>query len=236
MQLYDFKMAPNARRVRIFVAEKRLDIPKIDVDLGSRGQLTEAYLKINPLGQVPALVLDDGTVITESTAICHYLEDVYPDPALCGCTPLERAQMMMWDRRVEQHGFAAVAEAFRNGSAFFKDRSVTGPADFPQIPALVERGTQRFANFLSLMEQRLGETEFVGGEHYGIADITALVTVDFARTIKGVTGGVNPRNSGGDGASRARTSKVQQVRLIANRGGAGSCGSRPSARRAPAPL
>ena len=138
---------------------------------------------------------DDGNRFARfdpHTAICHYLEDVYPDPPLCGCTPLERAQMMMWDRRVEQHGFAAVAEAFRNGSAFFKDRSVTGPADFPQIPALVERGTQRFANFLSLMEQRLGATEFVGGEHYGIADITALVTVDFARTIKGRIGENQP--------------------------------------------
>jgi len=188
MQLYDFKMAPNARRVRIFVAEKRLDIPKIDVDLGSRAQLHEAYLEINPLGEVPALVLDDGTVLTESTAICHYLEEVCPDPPLCGRTPLERAQMMMWDRRVEQHGFAAVAEAFRNSNPFFTDRSVTGPMDFPQIPALAERGKQRFANFLNFMEQRLGETEFVGGVCYGIADITALVTIDFARTIKGRIG------------------------------------------------
>jgi len=192
MKLFDYTMAPNARRVRIFIAEKRLVIPTVEVDLAKCSQLHEEYLEINPLAEVPALELDDGTVLTESTAICHYLEELYPEPLLCGRNPLERAQMMMWDRRVEFHGFAAVAEGFRNGNPFFKNRSIAGPANFPQIPELAERGKQRFANFLSLMEQRLGETEFVGGEQYGIADITALVTIDFARTIKGRIGDNQP--------------------------------------------
>lgn len=193
MQLYDFKIAPNARRVRIFLAEKGLEIAKIEVDLGRGAQLTEPYRKINPLAEVPALVLDDGTVLTESSAICRYLEELYPQPPLCGRTPLERAQMMMWDRRVEWHGFAAVAEGFRNSNPFFKNRGVSGPEDFPQIAELAERGKRRFANFLTLLEQRLGESEFVGGECYGIADITALVTIDFARTIKAGIG-ENQRN------------------------------------------
>ncbi|MEN3953108.1 glutathione S-transferase family protein [Iodidimonas sp. SYSU 1G8] len=183
MKLYDFKMAPNARRVRMFIAEKGLDIEKFEVDLGTRAQLGD-YRQLNPLAEVPALELDDGTILTESTAICRYLEEVYPDPPLVGRNPLERAQVMMWDRRVEQHGFAAVAEGFRNSSPVFKDRSVTGPADFPQIPELAERGKARFANFLVLLEQRLGESEFVSGARFAIADITALVTIDFARTIK----------------------------------------------------
>ena len=192
MQLYDFKMAPNARRVRVFVAEKGLDIPRVEIDLASRAQLNDDYRRINPLAEVPSLILDDGTILTESTAICRYLEEVYPDPPLCGRNPLERAQVMMWDRRVENHGFAAVSEAFRNGNPFFKDRSVTGPADFAQIPELAERGKQRFANFLVLLEQRLGETEFVSGERYGIADITAMVAIDFARVIRASIGDDQP--------------------------------------------
>ena len=192
MQLYDFKMAPNARRVRVFVAEKGLDIPRVEIDLASRAQLNDDYRSINPLAEVPSLILDDGTILTESTAICRYLEEVYPDPPLCGRNPLERAQVMMWDRRVENHGFAAVSEAFRNGNPFFKDRSVTGPADFAQIPELAERGKQRFANFLVLLEQRLGETEFVSGERYGIADITAMVAIDFARVIRASIGDDQP--------------------------------------------
>jgi glutathione S-transferase len=192
MQLYDFKMAPNARRVRVFVAEKGLDIPLVEVDLGSRAQLGGDYGQVNPMLEVPVLALDDGTVLTESTAICRYLEEVYPDPPLCGRNPLERAQVMMWDRRVEQHGFMAVSEAFRNGNAFFKDRAVTGPMDFAQIPELAERGKQRFANFLALMEKRLGESEYVAGERYGIADITAMVAIDFARVIRARIGDDQP--------------------------------------------
>ncbi|MBI1181107.1 MAG: glutathione S-transferase [Alphaproteobacteria bacterium] len=206
MLLYDFKMAPNARRVRVFAAEKGLDIPMQEVDLGNRAQLGADYLAVNPMGEVPALVLDDGTVLTESTAICRYLEEVYPDPPLCGRNPLERAQMMMWDRRVEQHGFAAVAEGFRNGNPFFKDRSVTGTTDFAQLPELAERGKQRFANFLELMEQRLGESEFVGGDRFSIADITALITIDFARTIKGAIGEHQPNLKRWYGAVNGRPS------------------------------
>ena len=209
MQLYDFKMAPNARRVRVFMAEKGLDIPLVEVDLGNRAQLNEDYRKVNPMMEVPALVLDDGTVLTESTAICRYLEEVYPDPPLCGRNPLERAQVMMWDRRVEQHGFMAVSEAFRNGNAFFKDRAVTGPMDFAQIPELAERGKQRFANFLAFLEQRLGESEHVAGERYSIADITAMVAIDFARVIRAKPGDDQPNLQRWHTAVAARPSAQQ---------------------------
>ena len=105
-----------------------------------------------------------------------------------GRNPLEKAQVMMWDRRVEQHGFAAVAEGFRNLNPFFENRSLTGPVDYPQIPDLGERGKARFPQFLDMLERRLAESEFIAGDRYSIADITALVTIDFSRTIKGEIG------------------------------------------------
>jgi glutathione S-transferase len=209
MRLYDFKMAPNARRVRVFIAEKGLDIPLVEVDLGSRAQLAGDYGKVNPMLEVPALELDDGTILTESTAICRYLEEVYPDPPLCGRNPLERAQVMMWDRRMEIHGFMAVSEAFRNGNAFFKDRAVTGPMDFQQIPELAERGKQRFANFLGMLERRLGEAEFVAGERYSIADITAMVAIDFARVIRVKLGDDQPNLQRWHAAMATRPSAQQ---------------------------
>ncbi|MFN3232820.1 MAG: glutathione S-transferase family protein [Alphaproteobacteria bacterium] len=184
MKLYNFEMAPNARRARIFIAEKGLDIPFEEVDLGSREQLSSDYMSTNPMAEVPSLELDDGTIITESTAICRYLEEVFPDPPLMGRNPIEKAQVMMWDRRVEQHGFAAVAEGFRNSNPFFENRSLTGPIDYPQIPALAERGKARFPAFLDMLDARLADNEFVAGERFSIADITALVTIDFSRTIK----------------------------------------------------
>ncbi|MDX1581574.1 MAG: glutathione S-transferase [Alphaproteobacteria bacterium] len=124
MKLYDFEMAPNCRRVRMFMAEKGIDIPKVEVNLGEKEQLKGDYDKINPLRQVPALELDDGTVLTESTAICLYLEDQQPEPNLLGQDGLEKAKIMMWDRRMEQNGFAAVAEAVRNSVPFFKGRGL----------------------------------------------------------------------------------------------------------------
>ena len=184
MKLYDFKMAPNARRVRVFAAEKGIDLLKEEVDLGKKAQLRPEFLAKNPFGAVPALELDDGTIITESTAICRYLEDVFPDPPLMGSNPIEKAQVMMWDRRVEQHGFDAVAEGFRNGNPFFADRSLTGTVDFPQLDVLAKRGPVRFANFLKMLDNHLANSEFIAGDRYSIADITALISCDFAKTIK----------------------------------------------------
>ncbi len=184
MKLYDYKMAPNARRVRIFAAEKGIDLPREEVDLGDRSQLKADYVAINDRGEVPALLLDDGSVLTESTAICLYLEGLHPEPSLFGTTPLEKARIMMWDRRVQLHGFDAVGEGFRNGNAFFKDRALAGPVDFPQIPALAERAPKRFAVFLQQLDARLAESPYLAGEDFSIADITALATCDFARTIK----------------------------------------------------
>ncbi len=184
MKLYDFGQAPNARRVRMFIAEKGIEIPVEVVDLGSKAQLDAAYIKINPVAEVPALELDDGTIITESSAICLYLEGIYPEPNLMGEDTLEKAQIFMWDRRVELNGFQAVGEAFRNSNPFFENRAITGTRDYAQIPALAERGVERTGDFFAALDERLGNSEYIAGDRFTIADITAFVAVDFARTIK----------------------------------------------------
>jgi glutathione S-transferase len=166
--------------VRIFLAEKGLEIPFVAVDLGKGEQHSEAYRAINPRRVVPTLVLEDGTAIGEVPAILRYLEEVHPQSPLHGTTPTERALTTMWERRVEQEGFASVMEAIRNTATGLKGRAIAGPHDYEQIPALAERSKLRVKNFFADLDVRLQEVPFVAGERYSIADITALVTVDFA--------------------------------------------------------
>jgi len=184
MKLYDYAQAPNPRRVRIFIAEKGLDIPVEEVDLGTRAQLGDEFLRVNPQAEVPALETDDGDILTETTAICHYLEGLHPEPNLLGATPLEKAQILMWDRRIELDGFAAVAEAFRNSSKGFVNRSVTGTHNYEQIPALIERGNARATAAFDAINTRLGQSEYIAGDRFTIADITAFVLCGFAKWIK----------------------------------------------------
>jgi glutathione S-transferase len=180
LKLYQATGSPNSRRVRIFLAEKGLEIPLIPVDLGKGEQHTEAYRAVNPRRVVPTLVLEDGTAIGEVPAIMRYIEEIHPQTALHGETAKERALTTMWERRVEQEGFASVMEAIRNTAAGLKGRAIAGPHDYDQIPALVERSKLRVKNFFGDLDARLKEVSFVAGERYSIADITALVTIDFA--------------------------------------------------------
>jgi glutathione S-transferase len=184
MKLYDFARAPNPRRVVMFIAEKGLDIPRVSIDLSSKAQLSGDYARINAMQQIPALELEDGTVITESVAICQYLEELHPQPNLMGTTPLERAQITMWERRMEHHGQMAVADAFRNSNPFFKDRAISGPDNYEQIPALAERGTARVRKFMERLDGFLADRRFVAGDRFTFADITGFVAVDFARVVK----------------------------------------------------
>ena len=180
IKLYHSAGSPNSRRVRIFLAEKDLAIPLVPVDLGKGEQHSEAYRAINPRRVVPTLVLEDGTAIGEVPAIMRYMEEIYPQTPLLGETTKERALVTMWERRVELEGFAAVMEAIRNSASGLKGRAIAGPYDYEQIPELAERSKQRVKNFFTDLDARLGDVAFVAGEHYSIADITALVTVDFA--------------------------------------------------------
>jgi glutathione S-transferase len=180
MKLYQNAGSPNSRRVRIFLAEKALSIPLIPIDLSKGEQHSDAYRAINSRRVVPTLVLEDGTAIGEVPAILRYLEEIHPQTPLHGESAKERALVTMWERRIEQEGFASVMEAIRNIVPGLKGRAIAGPHDYDQIPALVERSKLRVKNFLADLDTRLTEVPFVAGEHYSIADITALVTVDFA--------------------------------------------------------
>jgi glutathione S-transferase len=181
MHIYQAVGSPNSRRVRIFIAEKSIDIPTINLDLGTKQQFSDTYKAINPRSVVPTLVLDDGTAIGEVPAICRYLEEIYPEPVLFGSTSKEKTLVMMWERRMEQEGFAAVMDAVRNSLAGLKGRALTGPYDYDQIPELVNRSKQRIINFHTDLDKRLSEAPFTAGEQFSIADITAMTTLDFAK-------------------------------------------------------
>jgi len=181
MKLYDWPLSPSPRRVRIFLAEKGVDIPRVSIDLSKREQLEAHYRAVNPWCTVPALELDDGTVISEAMAVCRYLEAAYPEPPLMGRTPTEQGVIAMWEHRLEWDGFLAVAETLRNSAERFAHRALTGPVDFEQIPALVERGRKRIQRFFEIVDTRASESEFMAGDSYSVADITALVSVDFAQ-------------------------------------------------------
>ena len=182
MKLYDFSLAPNPRRVRMFLAEKGIEIPSVQINTREREQFGAPFVKINPFSVVPVLELDDGTCIGESVAICRYIEALHPTPPLMGRDAKDVAIVEMWNRRAEVEGMQAASETVRNSAPMFADRSVAGvPGGFPQIPALVDRGKKRMARFFAFWEHQLAGNAFVAGPHFTIADITSFITIDFAK-------------------------------------------------------
>jgi glutathione S-transferase len=184
MKLYDCQPAPSPRRARIFIAEKGLSIETVQVDLGTKEQLGDDFRRKNPRCTVPVLELDDGTCLTENAGIAAYLEAFAPDPPLLGTTPEERGLIAAWNARVELEGIWPLADALRNRSKGMVGRAITGPTDYEQIPALAERGLARAAEFFEMLNQRLGESEYVAGDRFSMADITAVVAADFAGWVK----------------------------------------------------
>ena len=176
MILYDSAYAPNPRRVRIFLAEKGIEVPAQQVDIGKRESRSEAFLAKNPLGAVPVLELDDGTCIAESTAICRYFEEVKPAPPLLGTDARDRAVVEMWDRRMELELFRNVTGTFQNTHEYFKGR-------IEQIAAFGERCRRVARERLAWLDAELAGRAFVAGERYTIADITALCAIDFGRVV-----------------------------------------------------
>ena len=148
MKLYDCQTAPSPRRVRIFAAEKGIDLEKVEIDLRAGEQFSDEFRKINPDCVVPVLELDDGTRITEVMGICDYLESIEPEPGLIGRTPLARARVLEWNAKVEQQGLLAMADLLRNAAKGFRDRALTGATEYAQIPELAERGHRRVIEFL----------------------------------------------------------------------------------------
>jgi glutathione S-transferase len=179
MKLYDAQ-APNPRRARIFIAEKGIDIPTEEVNIFTGANLSDEYRAKSPFGLVPALELDDGTVLTEVPALCRYLESQYPEPNLMGSDPIETARVEAWERFAEMSGMQAVGEFFRNGTEMFDDRGLPGTSGIPRIEALIDRGERRIAGFYGVLEKRLGESEYLASDRFTLADITALCVVDFA--------------------------------------------------------
>ena len=180
LKLYHAPTSPNSRRVRMFIAEKGIAVSMVAVDLGKGEQHSDAYRTINPRGVVPTLVLEDGSVIGEVLAIWRYLEEVFPTPRLLGSEPKDKALVTMWERRTELEGFTAVMESVRNASERLKHRAIAGPYDYDQIPALVERSRLRVKNFYADLDARLSALPFIAGDYFSAADITGLVTADFA--------------------------------------------------------
>ena len=178
MKLYDGGRAPNPRRVRIYLAEKGVTVPTEQVDLGSLQHRTAAYAAINPMQRVPALVLDDGTVITESMAICRYFEALHPDPPLFGRGARESALVEMWSRRVEFHLYLPVSFVFRHLHPAMK-----AMVD-PQVPAWGEANKPLVSEFLHFLDGELAQRPFVAGHEFSVADITALIAVDFMKVAK----------------------------------------------------
>src|SRR5512134_2470460 len=165
-RFYDYSLAPSPRKVRLFIAEKGLAIPTVQVDLRARAQLEPEFLAKNPGATVPVLELDDGTYLTESLAICHYLEGVQPEPNLFGRDAKEQALVLMWTDIQTFEGYLGMAEALRNGHEAFKGRALGGPVSYEQIPALAERGKRRAEVYFDKLETRLGESEYVAGDRY----------------------------------------------------------------------
>lgn len=181
MKLYSWMTAPNPRRATIFVAEKGLDVEIVEAcDPDNPAQLSAEYCEKYPHRRVPLLELDDGDWIAEASAICRYLEALYPDPPLLGRSPKEIAIVEMWDRLAEWEGLMAISEVFRNTHKAFVGRGLAGyDIDIPQIPELAERGRVRLASFFHKIDAQLAEREFLAGDFFSLADITALCSIDF---------------------------------------------------------
>ncbi len=190
--LYDCATAPSPRRARILLAEKGVQHDTVHVDLRSGEQLGEAFRAVNPLCTVPALRTDEGALLTDNTAIAAYLEDAFPQPPLLGRTPLEKAEVASWNWRIEFDGLLAVAEALRNGSPAMLNRALPGPVDYAQIPELAQRGLARVQHFFAVLNARLADRDFIATERFSLADITAVVVVDFARAVKVRPGDEHP--------------------------------------------
>jgi len=172
VKLYDSQYAPNPRRVRIFLAEKGIEVPTVQVDIGKADNRNPEFLVKNPMGGVPVLELDDGTFLSESVAICRYFEETHPEPPLLGVDTRDRAAVEMWQRRMELEVFIPIAQTFRNSHDFFKGR-------ITQVPEYGEACRGVAESRLAWLDGELSDREFIAGDRFTIADITALTGVDF---------------------------------------------------------
>jgi glutathione S-transferase len=177
MKIYNSPVAPNPRRVRVFLAEKNLQIPLEDIDIGNRVNRQPEFLKKNPLAGVPVLELDDGACIAESVAICRYFEGLHPEPPLMGVDAKDRAVVEMWNRRMEFAILMPIADSFRQRHEFFKGR-------IRQLPEYADLQKQNAEDSLKWLDSELANRRYIAGDRFSIADITAMIAVDFGRVSK----------------------------------------------------
>jgi glutathione S-transferase len=182
--LYDCATAPSPRRARLLLAAKGIAHNTVEIDLRRGEQLSEAYRQINPQCTVPALRTEEGDLLTDNAAIAAYLEARYPAVTMFGITPQDKAEIASWQWRVEFEGLMPIAEVLRNTSPAMVNRALPGPVNYPQIAALAERGLARLQHFFVELNERLAGREFIAAGQLSIADITAVVAVDFARAAK----------------------------------------------------
>ena len=181
MKLYTFDSAPNPARLKMFIDYKGIAIDTQQMDMAKAAQLDTSYTEIVPEATLPALVLDDGTRLTEVIAIAHYLEGIYPDRPLLGTTASERGLILNWNHRIFNTLFMACAEAFRNGHPAYAGRALPGPQNFEQIPALAERGKSRLMDGLEMINAELADRPFIAGQQLSFADIDLIAVMTFAK-------------------------------------------------------
>jgi len=174
VKLYESKTAPNPRRVRIFLAEKGIEVPRVEVDIAKGENSTAEFRKLNPLGRLPVLLFDDGMILAESVAICRYFEATQPEPNLMGRDAKESAAVEMWQRRMEFEVFLPISMTFRHTHAFFRGR-------YPQSADWGEISRKHAEHSLRWLDEELAGREYVAGDRFTIADITALCGIDFGR-------------------------------------------------------
>lgn len=184
IKLYDCDTAPSPRRTRILQAEKGVEHQIIQVDLRNSQQLSDEYKAINPRCTVPFLITEDGQGLSENVAIALYLEEVKPNPIMIGRTPIEKARTLEWNSRVEFECFVAAQEILRNTSKALKGRALTGPHNIEQIPELADRGRYRLELFYNDLNHQLKHNDFVAGNFFSFADISAVVAIDFSKWVK----------------------------------------------------
>ncbi|MBB3046168.1 glutathione S-transferase [Litorivivens lipolytica] len=184
MKLYTFDIAPNPRRLTMFLQYKGIEIDTQQIDLGKLEQFSDSFRAINPDCSVPALELDDGIALVDVVSICLYLESLHPEKPLFGKSDLERAQVVGWMHRLFTSGLMAIADMLRNQGDMFKDRALPGPGNLKQIPELVERGRIRLDQFFARMEEVCAEQDYLVGDALTQADIDLLAVCEFAGWVK----------------------------------------------------
>jgi len=184
MKLYTYDPAPNPRRLALFMQHKGIEIETQQIDMMVAEQLGDDYRNINPDCTVPALVLDDGTVLTEVIGICAYLEELHPEKPLLGTTALEKALVISWDHKLFLGVMMSIASMLRNRGDGFRDRALPGALDIPQIPELAERGALQLQDVIPKLDAHLANNAWVAGENFSFADIDLLVATDFMAWVK----------------------------------------------------